>query len=161
LLDSYADPNRAARDDLRATRTSAWKIRTDLETAIDRARAEPHRPHTIGTDRALAILAATQSFALVSMELESGLETMPPAPPLPAIVPFRDCVDRAAREIAEALRENRPAVLDGTLATSYVLLSSQRAKMENPSHRFVIFYASGYVQSLETLAELTSVPKPQ
>lgn len=155
LLDAYADPGRVHRHDLASIRTRTWKVRTELEAAIDRARAEPRRPHTIPTDRALELLAATQSFALVSMALESGLETMPPAPPLAALAPLRDALDLTMREIADALREERRAKVDDSLATAYDRLSNASTGQDRPAYKFVLYYASGYVQSVTTLAELT------
>ena len=156
LLGTYADSGRTECDKLAEIRTRAWKTRTELETAIDRARAEPRQRHTIDTDRALDILAATQSFALVNMALESGLETMPPAPPLPGLLPIRDALDRAMREIAEALREMRRADIDNSLADAYDRLSPG-TEVSHPTHLFVIHYAGGYVQSVKTLAALTGL----
>ncbi|MGA8533903.1 MAG: FUSC family protein [Candidatus Tumulicola sp.] len=156
LLGAYADSGRIDRDKLAEIRTRAWKTRTELETSIDRARAEPRQPHTIDTDRALDILAATQSFALVNMALESGLETMPPAPPLPGLQPICDALDVAMREIAGALREMRHADIDDSLASAYDRLS-QSTGISDPTHLFVVHYVGGYVQSVKTLAELTGL----
>ncbi len=154
LLAAYAGSERVDRDDLAKIRTRAWKIRTELETAIDRARAEPRQPHTIETDRALEILAATQSFALTNMALESGLETMSPAPPLPALLPMRDALDRDMREIAEALQERRHADIDGSLADAYDRLK-QSTVSHDPTDQLAVHYAGGYVHSVKTLADLT------
>lgn len=154
LLNAYADPNRAEHEDVSAIRTRAWKIRTELEAAIDRARTEPRQPHTIETDRALKLLAATQSFALINMTLESGLETMPLAPQLPALPALCDALDRAMREIGGALREKRPAACGDSLASAYDQLKQGAETDESKSH-FVLYYAGGYVQSVIALAELT------
>jgi uncharacterized membrane protein YccC len=156
LLGAYADSHRIDRDNLAEIRTRAWKTRTELETSIDRARAEPRQPHTIDTDRALDILAATQTFALVNMALESGLESMPPAPQLPALLPIRDALDRAMREIAGALREMRHADIDDSLAGAYDRLR-QSTGINHPTHLFVVHYAGGYVRSVKTLAKLTQL----
>lgn len=159
LLDAYAGvPAPADRGDLTAIRTRFWKTRTEVETAIDRARAEPDRPRTIGTQRALDILAATQSFGLVSMALESGLETMPIASPMPALATLRDALDRSMREIADALRDDRPARLDGWLEAADARLTGEPGEAEQPAFRLVTYYASGYLQSVEKLARLTHDP---
>jgi len=154
LLGAYADSEHVDRNTLADIRTRAWKTRTELETSIERARAEPRQPHTIETDRALEILAATQSFALVSMALESGIETLPRAAPLVGLLPLRDALDRAMREIAAALRENRRAAIDDSLADAYDRVR-QGAGGDDPAHRLVVHYAAGYVHSVKTLAGLT------
>lgn len=154
LLDAYADPGPVDRDHLADIRTRAWKTRTEVETAIDRARAEPREPHTIETGRALDILAATQSFALINMVLESGLDTMVPAQPLRGLLPVHDALDRAMHEIVAALQKNRHANIDDSLADAYERLS-QSTENNDPTHRFVIDYAGGYVHSVKTLAALT------
>ena len=154
LLGACAASGPVDRDNLAEIRTRAWKTRTELETAIDRARAEPRQPHTIETGRALDILAATQSFALINMALESGLETMPPTQPLPGLLPLRDALDRTMRQIAGALKEGRHANIDGSLADAYDRLS-QSAESSDPTHRFVVRYAGGYVHSVKALAGLT------
>ncbi len=154
LLDAYADPLGHNRDDIAAIRTRSWKIRTEVEAAIDAARAEPNRAHTISIERALDILGAIQSFSLVSMALESGLETMPPGPALPEIVPFRDALDGTMREIASALLENRAPVVDGTLDEAYATLSGTDPTNANAAIRVVAEYGGGYVQSVATLTRL-------
>jgi uncharacterized membrane protein YccC len=159
LLDAYADPQRP-RKDIADLRTRCWKIRTEVEASIDAARAEPHRPHTIGAGRALNVLAAIQSFALSSMALEAGLETMPPAPPFPQLEPFRAELDRTMREIASALRENRPAAPGGGLQTSYAALAGASANAAQATYRFVGEYAGGYVQAAATLARLAGTSEP-
>jgi uncharacterized membrane protein YccC len=156
LLEAYAEPQRVDRSDIGELRTICWQRRTEVEAAIDLARAEPKRPHTIDTDRAIAILAAVQTFSLSSMALESGLETMPPPPPLPELEPFRAALDRTMHELAEALREDRPPVVDDTLPKLYLELS-HAADAEHPTSRFVLEYAAGYVQSIEALAAYGAV----
>jgi uncharacterized membrane protein YccC len=154
LLGAYAGSGPIDRDKLSEIRTRAWKTRTELETAIDRARAEPRQAHTMETGRALDILAATQSFALINMALESSLETMPPAQPIPGLLPLRDALDRTMREIAGALQAGRHADIDDSLADAYDRLS-QGAESSDPTSRFAIHFAGGYVQSVKTLAALT------
>jgi uncharacterized membrane protein YccC len=154
LLGAYADSGPIDSDNLAKIRTRAWKTRTELETAIDRARAEPRQPHTIETGRALDILAATQSFALINMALESSLATMPAAQPLPGLLPLRDALDRAMREIAGALQGDRHADIDDSLADAYDRLSRNAARSD-PTHRFVIHYVGGYVNGIKALAQLT------
>ena len=154
LLDAYADPLGRNRDDIATIRTRSWKIRTEVEAAIDAARAEPRRAHTISIERALDILGAIQSFSLVSMALEAGLETMPPGPALPDIVPFRDALDRTMREIASALLEDRAPSVDRALDEAYARLSGTAATDANAAIRVVAEYGGGYVQSIATLTRL-------
>jgi uncharacterized membrane protein YccC len=154
LLDAYADPVKLDRSDIAVIRTRSWKIRTELEAAIDSARAEPSRPHTISIARSLDILGAIQSFSLVSMALEAGLETMPPGPALPEIAPFRDALDRAMREIASALLEDRAPAANDELAGAYAILSAADRTNAGAAIRVVSEYGGGYVQSVGTLTRL-------
>jgi uncharacterized membrane protein YccC len=155
LLDAYVDPERVDRENIDDLRTHCWKIRTEVEASIDAARAEPHRPHTIGVGRALNVLAAIQSFSLSNMALEAGLETMPPAAPMPALAAFRDALDGRMREIATAFIEKRAAAADDTLQRIYLELSTSPETTAHATSRFVAEYANGYVQSVVTLARLT------
>jgi uncharacterized membrane protein YccC len=155
LLRAYASADRFDGTALAEIRTRAWKVRTDLETSIDRARAEPRQPHTIETDRALAILAATQNFALTNMALESGIQTMPPGAAIPALLPLCEALDRTLGEIVGALRDSRAATVDDTLEGAYDRLRQGAADSTDPAYRFVVHYAGGYVRSVKTLAELT------
>jgi uncharacterized membrane protein YccC len=154
LLDAYVEPQRVDRADIDVLRTRCWKIRTETEASIDAARAEPHRPHTIGVGRALNVIAAVQTFSLASMALEAGLETMPPAPPFAALAPFRDALDATMHEIAGALLENRPVALDGSLEAEYRRVADAVDASTHATDRFALDYASGYVQSAATLAQL-------
>ncbi len=156
LLDAYADPLRVDRADIAVIRTRSWKIRTEVEAAIDAARAEPSRTHTIPIERALDILGAIQSFALTSMALEAGLETMPPGPALPQIDPFRDALDRTMREISSALLEDRAPLIDGTLDDAYAKLSAAASTDANAAILFIAEYAGGYLQSVAALARLAT-----
>jgi uncharacterized membrane protein YccC len=156
LLDAYAFPLRENRSDIAVIRTRSWKIRTEVEAAIDAARAEPNRPHTIGVARSLDILGAIQSFSLVSMALEAGLETMPPGPALPEIAPFRDALDRTMREIGNALLENRAPVVDNDLDATFGLLTADAPQNAHATIALIAEYAGGYVQSVAALARLSS-----
>ena len=156
LLDAFADPLRQNRGDIAAIRTRAWKLRTEVEAAIDAARAEPQRAHTISIDRALDILGAIQSFSLVSMAIEAALETMPPGPALPEIVPFRDALDRAMREIGSALQEVRAAVPDDALESDYRTISAATSTDANAPLRLIAEYGGGYVQSVAALTRLAA-----
>jgi hypothetical protein len=88
------------------------------------------------------------------MALESSLEMMPPVQPIPGLLPLRDALDRTMREIAGALQEGRHADIDDSLADAYDRLS-QSTESNDPTHRFVVHYAGGYVHSVKALAELT------
>jgi uncharacterized membrane protein YccC len=156
LLDAYADPLRLDRDDIAVIRTRSWKIRTEVEASIDAARAEPSRPHTISIERALDILGAIQSFSLTSMALETGLETMPPGPALPVLVPFRDALDRTMREIGSALLENRAIAIDDALEKAFLQLSAEHSTDARSAIAFIAEYGGGYVQSVATLARLAA-----
>jgi len=160
LLDAYADPQRGAAANLDALRTACWKIRTEVEASIDAARGEPMRPHTIGVGRALNVLAAIQTFSLSSMALEAGLETMPPVPPMPALAPFRDALDAAARDVSAALLEERAVRHDDALERAYLELA-HHDDAAHPTCRFVYEYAGGYVQGIATLRRLAGTEAPE
>jgi uncharacterized membrane protein YccC len=155
LLDAYIDPLHRKRTELAPLRTRCWKVRTELEASIDRARAEPSQAHSIDPAQALNLLGALQSFALASMALEAGLETMSPAPPIPALQPFRSALDLAMREIERALREQRAAVTDDSLIAAYERLSHQLDVPVRPAYRFVFEYPAAYVESVTEMASLT------
>ncbi|HTA39045.1 MAG TPA: FUSC family protein [Candidatus Acidoferrales bacterium] len=156
LLDAFADPLRQDGGDIAAIRTRAWKLRTEVEAAIDAARAEPSRAHTISIERSLDILAAIQSFSLVSMAVEAALETMPPGPARPEIVPFRDALDRTMREVGSALQQDRVPVVDDALEKEYRKLSAESSAGTFDAIRFIAEYGGGYVQAVSTLAQLTA-----
>jgi uncharacterized membrane protein YccC len=153
LLDAYADPLRIDPKDIATIRTRSWKIRTEVEAAIDAARAEPKRVHTIPIERALDILGAIQSFSLVSMALETGLETMPPGPATPEIMPFRNALDRTMREIASALLADRAPAADDSLDKAYQALSAMTTSDSHAGTRLIAEYGGGYVQSVAALAQ--------
>jgi uncharacterized membrane protein YccC len=154
LLAAYADPSHADPRRLADIRTRAWKIRTDLETSVDRARAEPRQPHTIDTDRALAILSATQSLALTNMALESGLETMPSGPDVSGLQAVREALDANLLEAAAALREGRGAEAGDALERAYDRLQ-EHANAADPTAQILLRYLGGYVRSAKIIAELT------
>lgn len=108
ILRAYADPSRDARAVIDERRNEVWRVRTTAEASIDRSRGEPQRAHSIGTGRALRILAATQRFGLASLALETVLETRQrPAPA--GLATFADSLGTEMRELARALREARRA----------------------------------------------------
>ncbi|HEX3672463.1 MAG TPA: FUSC family protein [Candidatus Cybelea sp.] len=110
ILRAYADPSSDARAIIDERRNDVWRIRTTVEASIDRSRGEPQRAHSIGTGRALRILAATQRFGLASLALETALETrQSPAPA--GLEIFTDSLGTEMRELAAALREARRARL--------------------------------------------------
>lgn len=153
LLSAYATPDGIDTRALDRLRIRTWKARTQAEEAIDRARTEPDRAHTIATSRAIGLLGATQAFALSTMALEAGLDTMLPRVPSAGLPAFRDALNAAMVEIAGALHDNRVPRLDRSLEQSYAAFSAGTHD-DRPEQRFVRDYAAGYVQSIMTIAQL-------
>jgi hypothetical protein len=156
LLESYIDPKSNDNAAIAALRTRVWKLRTEVEASLERARTEPHQPHTIDIDAALEILGASQRFALSSMALESGLETMPLARPFTEFTPFRDALDRRMSEVILQLRERRAVAEDQRLDDAYRALADEFSATDDAVDRFVCAYVGGYVQSVATLARLVT-----
>jgi uncharacterized membrane protein YccC len=140
-------------------RDDAWKLRTMVEASIDRTRREPHRPHTIGAGRAVRILATSQRFALANLAVETALETQRSIK-IPELRAFADALDATMAELAAALRESRPARLDGRLTAIETQLESDIAQTQDPARRYVIERLLGYAEATTRIARLVGVSRP-
>jgi uncharacterized membrane protein YccC len=156
ILRGYESSPVEARDAIEAARTRVWKLRTTVEASIDRTRGEPHRRHTIGAGRALRILAATQRFALASLALETALEARPRVGG--ALRPFASALSATMAELANAVRDARPAHLDDGLTTASSRLESELDASE-PEQRFILESVRAYAQATARLARLIGVER--
>lgn len=127
ILRAYADPSSDAGAVIDERRNEVWRVRTTVEASIDRSRGEPQRAHSIGTGRALRILAATQRFGLASLALETALETrQTPAPE--GLARFADSLAPEMGELALALREARRARLGDRLPAALAATDSDELR---------------------------------
>jgi uncharacterized membrane protein YccC len=127
ILRAYADPSSDARAIIDERRNEVWRVRTTAEASIDRSRGEPQRAHSIGTGRALRILAATQRFGLASLALETALETRQSAAPAD-LAAFADSLGSEMRELARALREAGRARLGDRLPDALAATDSDELR---------------------------------
>jgi uncharacterized membrane protein YccC len=153
ILRAYAAPSTDARKAIGAARTGAWKVRTTVETSIDRTRHEPHGPHTIGAARALRILAATQRFALANLLLETALETQGPSAPA-GLEPFAEALDAEMTQLAEALRASRRPRRDDRLSSSLAQLESALDAARDPGYRPISNGLRAYAEATARIARL-------
>ena len=153
ILRAYEDPSPQARAAIEAARTAVWQIRTAVEESVDRTRHEPRRPHTIGAGRALRILAATQRFALASLALETGLDTLSSPHGAPALREFADALQARTNELTQALRESRRAGRADRLAAAFSRLEAEMPK-DDAERRFVLERLRGYREAVARLARL-------
>jgi len=153
ILRAYEDPSPKAREAIEAARTAVWQIRTTVEESVDRTRHEPHRAHTIGAGRALRILAATQRFALASLALETGLDTLSSPRGAEALRDFATALGARAKELAQALRESRRAGRADTLAAALSAMEAQTPD-DDAERRFVLERLRAYREAVARLARL-------
>ncbi|HVN68399.1 MAG TPA: FUSC family protein [Candidatus Binatia bacterium] len=153
ILAAYANPSPSARKTIAAARTAIWKVRTAVETSIDRTRHEPTSHHTIGAARALRILAATQRFALANLVLETALETQRlPAPPA-ALTAFAAALDDEMAELARALRASRAPRCGPRLREERARLEAE-LDARDPEQRLVLDAVGGYAEAIARLRRL-------
>ena len=151
-------PSEEALQRIERARTEAWRIRTTVESSIDRSRHEPHRIHTIAVGRALRILAVTQRFAMANLALESELGT----PLLPeyagALAGFADALDDRMAELAPPLRESRRATTEGRLAAALSEAETELTTQQCPNAQFIIERLRAYADAVARMARLMGVP---
>jgi hypothetical protein len=159
ILREQQPPSDAERRSIDTARDDAWKLRTMVESSIDRTRREPHRPHTIGAGRAVRILAASQRFALANLAVETALETQRSIE-IPELHSLAAALDATMAELAAALRESRPARLDGRLAAIAAQLERDIAQTEDPARRYVIERLLAYAEATDRIARLVGMSRP-
>ena len=159
ILRAYVTPSEEALQRIERARTEAWRIRTTVESSIDRSRHEPHRIHTIAVGRALRILAVTQRFALANLALESALGTPLPPECAGALVGFADALDERMAELAAALRESRRAATEVHLAAALSKAETELPTQQCPNAQFIIERLQAYGDSAARMARLVGAPK--
>jgi uncharacterized membrane protein YccC len=107
VLGALADPN--AYDDLTIhnRRMQSLLARSNAEASLQNSLREPHR-HRVDVDLAQGVLDAADTIAQSVLVLEGYLINNPVHHPLPMIHPFADAADEALRELATAIRLDRP-----------------------------------------------------
>jgi uncharacterized membrane protein YccC len=159
ILRPYVTPSEEAPQRIERARTEAWRVRTTVESSIDRSRHEPHRIHTIAVGRALRILAVTQRFALANLALESELGTPLPPECAAGLAGFADALDDRMAELAAALRASRRAMPEGRLAAALSKAETELATQQCPNAQFIIERLQAYADAAARMARLVGVPK--
>jgi uncharacterized membrane protein YccC len=159
ILRAYVTPSEEALQRIERERTEAWRIRTTVESSIDRSRHEPHRIHTIAVGRALRILAVTQRFALANLALESALGTPLPPECAGALAGFADALDERMAELAAALRESHRATTEVHLAAALSKAETELATQQCPNAQFIIERLEAYADAATRMARLVGAPK--
>lgn len=154
ILGAYESPSEGSRAAIERERTALWKLRLNVEASVDRTRYEPHRPHTIGARRALRILAATQRFALASLALETGLDTLSPRLPRTGLAAFDQVLARRTSELASALRQGRRPDRSDPLPAALARVEAALAPASDPEHRFVLDQLRAYAQAVAQVERL-------
>jgi uncharacterized membrane protein YccC len=159
ILRAYVTPSEEALQRIERARTESWRIRTTVESSIDRSRHEPHRIHTIAVGRALRILAATQRFALANLALESELGTPLPPECAGALAGFADALDDRMAELAISLRESRRATTEGRLAAALSEAETALTTQQCPDAQFIVERLQAYADAVARMARLVGVPR--
>ena len=159
ILRAYASPSPQSATEIERARTGAWQARTAAEASLDRTRQEPRRPHSIGSGRALRILAATQRFGLASLALETGLGAPLQSPFRDAIADFADALERRMTEVAEALRTSRRAEHDDPLPPALARMEGALQSETSGQARFIVDRLRTYVDAETGIARLIGAPK--
>jgi uncharacterized membrane protein YccC len=159
ILRAHVTPSEEALQRIERARTEAWRVRTTVESSIDRSRHEPHRIHTIAVGRALRILAVTQRFALANLALESKLGTPLPPECTAALAGIADALDDRMAELAAALRASRRAMPEGRLAAALSKAETELATQQCPNAQFIIERLQAYADAAARMARLVGVPK--
>ncbi|HET6276761.1 MAG TPA: FUSC family protein [Candidatus Cybelea sp.] len=157
ILHEYADPSAEARKAIEARRNDIWRVRTSVETSIDRTRHEPHRHHSIGAGRALRILAATQRLGLACLALETVLETQHPIPPA-GLRGFAAALDSEMAELSQALRESRRARHDDGVSAAASQIQTHLAATDR-EHDFITGLLRDFVEATGRIARLVGVTR--
>lgn len=152
LINAYLEPQRDRSREISEIRTRCWKLRTEVEAAVDRSRLEPKRPHTISIDSALQALAASQSFALTNMTLEAGLGELRGRALPPSLPSFRDALDARLAKLAAAYRDGRPPEPEPALNGAYERLAAEASAFVPV--RFVVESSADYMRAAEDLDRL-------
>ncbi len=158
ILQAYAVPSVGARKRIDDARSEVWKVRTAVETSIDRTRNEPRGHHTIGAARALRILAATQRFALASFALETVLETEGSVD-IAGLGGFNAALDAEMTELSQALRESRRAHSDEALSAATDALEAELGDGADQQKRFVAARLRSYAEACVRIARLIGSEK--
>jgi uncharacterized membrane protein YccC len=156
ILHAYADPSQDSLKAIAAARTAVWRVRTAVETSIERLRHEPQRPHAIGPARALRLLAASQRFALASLALETALETKRPVRGIVPLAEFAAVLDSRMAELARATRDSQRVVRDGRLRTALERLESELDEPDATESRFILDRARAYVDAVTRITRLVA-----
>jgi uncharacterized membrane protein YccC len=159
ILRAYVTPSEEALQRIERARTEVWRIRTSVESSIERTRQEPHRPHTIAVGRALRILAVTQRFALANLALESALGTPLPPECAGALAGFADALGDRMAELASALRESRRATSKGRLTAALSKAETELATQQHANAQFIIERLQAFADAAARLARLVGIPK--
>ncbi|MGB8909907.1 MAG: FUSC family protein [Candidatus Cybelea sp.] len=158
ILQAYAVPSVDARKRIDDARSELWKVRTAVETSIDRTRNEPRGHHTIGAARALRILAATQRFALASFALETALETEGSVH-IAGLGRFNAALVAEMTELSQALRDSRRARPDETLSAATTALETELGDAADAQKRFVVARLRSYAEACVRIARLIGTEK--
>jgi uncharacterized membrane protein YccC len=154
ILKAYAAPGAGAGDGIEFARNEIWKVRTAVETSIDRTRNEPRRHHSVGAGRALRILAATQRIALSSLALESALETQAPVEH-GELLPLADALYADMSQLASALRDSRRASEPRRLSAAIDAMQTPA----DPQQRFDRERLGVYADAISRIARLVGEKK--
>ncbi|MBV9719702.1 MAG: FUSC family protein [Candidatus Eremiobacteraeota bacterium] len=155
ILLAYASPADDRRRAIETARTDVWKVRTTVEASIGRTRNEPYRSQTIGAERALRILAASQRFGLATLALETALETQGSFP-IPQLLPFAAALDSEMAELAAALRESRAARFDERLAPATAAIERELSNTADAGRRFVLERLIAYAHAAMRIRRLVT-----
>jgi uncharacterized membrane protein YccC len=158
ILRAYVTPSEEALQRIEGARTEAWRIRTTVESSIDRSRHEPHRIHTIAVGRALRILAATQRFALANLALETELDAPPAHLSAAALTEFADALRERMSELAQALRDSRRVKPDDRLSTALTRLEAELGGDDSQAS-FILDRLRAHADAAARIGRLVGVEK--
>ncbi|WP_049622126.1 FUSC family protein [Frateuria defendens] len=165
MLDAYADYLLAlARPERRSAhgeaRTGARTARSNAQASIERMRAEPATPAPL-LDLANALLANGNRLARTTMTLEAVIDTHGGLPEQAEVSVFVDHAATALRDIAAALRENRPpAALPDLRALQRSLAELLAMAEDGEAAAQLVRLSDRLVDNVDTLAYVLGRSRP-
>jgi uncharacterized membrane protein YccC len=152
LLGVYAGDEPVRPEWFEAQQRVSWTLRTEIEASIERMLGESDMRGELTRDQALAIFASTRRLGLANLALTSEVLAEVP-PPVPAVRPFAQALDRAMQAVVEALRSGTKARDLPDLRTAYTAFAHSLKTSDDRSTRLLLAQCDLYVDSVNTIAE--------
>jgi uncharacterized membrane protein YccC len=154
VLLSYIDPARHDAAQISAAQRVSWSLRANAEASVDRMLAEPARTHTLSSESALAILAASRRIGLASLSLNAHF---PHAQRLarPALEPLASALDEALAFAAASLRGDTLPAQPPHLREAYRRAERGLRAAGDPNAEMLLAIGDTFVDAINTLVELS------